>query len=144
MVLIHVHILESIQDDNKSDLSPTSHSSQQKADVTDLDHDNDNDNDKREETMRTGKHDRSFPHWVIKHYHANVMFYTVCCMVAIIAYQNLFVVVVAYIGLLGKFVQLAGLFLSNERVCQIAHSCTVVCNIILLLTSIINYGEDTR
>ncbi len=78
----------------------------------------------------------------MRKYHENTFFYTVACLVAVIAYQDAFVVALVYLGLIAKFAQLAGLLVSNERMCQIAHGAAVMCNIVVLVINIINFGTD--
>ncbi len=81
----------------------------------------------------------SLPSWVIRGYHENVFFYTISCLVLLIAYRGTFAAVLPYFGLAGKLVQVVGLVLAKEIVCQIGHGCTIGANLLMLVISIINY-----
>lgn len=95
--------------------------------------------DESEATKPKDVEETSFAHWTLKSFHQNILFFTVACLLSMMATKNVIIVLLAYIGLICKIGQAVGLLLSKEIICKIMHGCTVGVNIIMMLFSIINY-----
>ena len=99
----------------------------------------DENDDDTSKTKKSKSDENALTSWVMRAYHENVFFYTISCLIGLIAYRDVIIVLLAYFGLLGKIGQAVGLYLSKELICKITHGVTVGCNFLILIISIINY-----
>jgi len=83
--------------------------------------------------------DDSFTGLFVKLFHQNTFFYTMCCIIGIIAYPGFSVIIFCYIGLLCNIGQAIGLYLSNEFICKVAYCGSIVINFLILIFCISNY-----